>query len=107
MGFYLFADTCLSWAPPLFFTAMNEAGVSERIGLSSITIFFMGGILALWKMGSYDDSVKTANRLVVAVPSSAPMMAISEDHECEASASNKNEPDDIMETNPQPPLVEP
>lgn len=64
MGFYLFADTCLSWAPPLIFTAMNEAGMSERASLSNIIIFWVLGLVAYWKMGSYDDRVKAANRLV-------------------------------------------
>ena len=68
MGFYLFADTSLSWCPPLIFTAMNEAGMSERAGLASITVFFFLGLVAYWKMGRYEDCVKAANRLVQVDP---------------------------------------
>ena len=86
MGFYLFADQCVSWLPPLVFTAMNEAGVSERLGLSSIVIFFALGLLAYWKMGSYDDCMTKANRLVSMPP--VALMAITED-DCDASAAHQ------------------
>lgn len=100
MGFYLFADQSLSWLPPLVFTAINEAGLSERVGLASITVFFMLGLIAYWKMGSYDACVKTANRLVV--PPSAALMAISED-DCEPNVPEKivdDSPSDGQELDP-------
>jgi hypothetical protein len=64
MGVYLFADASLSWLPPLIFTSLNEAGFSERLGLSSVNTFFVLSLFAYWMMGSYEASVKTANRLV-------------------------------------------
>jgi len=66
MGSYLFADASLSWFPPLIFTLLNEAGFSERVGLASITFFFLASLIPYFKMGSYDECVKRANRLVVA-----------------------------------------
>jgi len=63
MGFYLFADISLSWLPPIIFTAINEAGLSERLGLSSTTIFYLLALIGYWKMGTYEDCLKAANRL--------------------------------------------
>ena len=60
MGFYLFSSQVLGWLPSLMFTAMNEAGVSQRVGLSMLIAFFLGGIVALWMMGPYDDAVRLA-----------------------------------------------
>ena len=64
MGFYLFSDTSLSWLPPLIFTSLNEAGLTQRVGLSSVAFFFVVGILMYLKMGSYEDAVKAGNRMV-------------------------------------------
>ena len=80
MGFYLFADISLSWLPPIIFTALNEAGLSERVGLASICVFFFLSLIGYWKMGSYEDCVKAANRLLV-VPPAEPLVVISEDSE--------------------------
>lgn len=80
MGFYLFADISLSWLPPIIFTALNEAGLSERVGLASICIFFLLSLIGYWKMGSYDDCVKAANRLLVVAPADS-LGAIREDTE--------------------------
>jgi len=95
MGFYLFADTCLSWAPPLIFTAMNEAGMSERAGLSCIVIFWTIALFAYWKMGTYDDRVKAANRLVV--PTAKGVAAIAKDPEAMAEIA----PIDTKNTEPE------
>lgn len=79
MGFYLFADIALSWLPPLVFTVLNEAGLSERISLSSICFFFLASLVPYWKMGQYEDCRKAANRLNV-VPADT-LGAITEDEE--------------------------
>ena len=60
MGFYLFSSQVLVWLPTLIFTAMNEAGVSQRVGVSMLIPFFLGGIVSLWMMGPYDDAVRLA-----------------------------------------------
>lgn len=101
MGFYIFADASLSWLPPLIFTGLNELGVSERVGLSIINIFFLLAIVAYCKIGSYDDSVKKANRL--SVPTSDPMVSIEEDEDISLSKTNNvvNEAKDESIT-PQP-----
>ena len=60
MGFYLFSSQVLSWLPTLIFTMMNEAEVNPRLSLGTMNVFFVGGILALWMMGSYEDVVLKA-----------------------------------------------
>jgi UMF1 family MFS transporter len=58
MGIYLFFGAILTWAPPLIYTALNEGGVSQQIGLASLNIFFVIGLFAYWMMGSYRDAVQ-------------------------------------------------
>eukprot|EP00554_Chaetoceros_debilis_P012169 CAMPEP_0194120384 /NCGR_PEP_ID=MMETSP0150-20130528/43291_1 /TAXON_ID=122233 /ORGANISM="Chaetoceros debilis, Strain MM31A-1" /LENGTH=492 /DNA_ID=CAMNT_0038812485 /DNA_START=15 /DNA_END=1493 /DNA_ORIENTATION=- len=60
MGFYLFSSQVLIWFPTLIFTAMNEAGVNQRAGLSILIAFFLGGIVSLWMMGPYEEAVSLA-----------------------------------------------
>ncbi|CAB9526856.1 Major facilitator superfamily [Seminavis robusta] len=87
MGFYLFADSGLSWLPPLIFTAMNEAGMSERLGVSvSTVIWYVLGIGAYFMMGSYDDLIQRANRLEA--PEKEHMAAISEHGDSPSKLSN-------------------
>ena len=83
MGFYLFADISLTWLPPILFTVINEAGMSERVGLASICIFFLLSLVGYWKMGSYEDCVKAANRLTVVAPADT----------LEASVDDEEDPD--------------
>jgi len=63
MGFYLFSTQILVWLPTLIFTAMNESGVDQRIGLSMLIIFNLGGFICLCLMGSYDKCVRLANSI--------------------------------------------
>ncbi len=58
MGIYLFFGSILTWAPPLIYTALNEADVSPQIGLSSLNIFFVVGLFAYWMMGNYRTAVQ-------------------------------------------------
>lgn len=58
MGIYLFFGAILTWAPPLIYTALNEADVSQQIGLSSLNIFFVVGLFAYWMMGNYRTAVQ-------------------------------------------------
>jgi len=62
MGFYLFADQLLSWLPPLVYTALNEAGISQRIGLATLNIYFLIALVAYFMMGNYRAAVETAGR---------------------------------------------
>ncbi|GFH58915.1 hypothetical protein CTEN210_15391 [Chaetoceros tenuissimus] len=57
MGFYLFTSQVLVWAPTLIFTALNEAGVSQRHAMLILNVFFVGGMIALCMMGNYDKAV--------------------------------------------------
>jgi MFS-type transporter involved in bile tolerance (Atg22 family) len=60
MGFYLFSSQVFSWLPTLIFTALNEAEVNPRLSLSTMNIFFLGGMLALHMMESYDEVIRIA-----------------------------------------------
>ena len=65
MGFYLFADHSLSFLPPLVYTWLNEANISPRIGMASLSIYFCIALVSCIKMGNYKDAVKIAGRLDV------------------------------------------
>lgn len=67
MGIYLFSGQILTWCPPLVFTALNEAGVSQRVGIGSLAIFFALGAIALFLIGSYDNAMEVAGRRQVVV----------------------------------------
>lgn len=53
MGFYLFSGQSLSWIPPLVFTAINESGVSQRVGVASLDGFFLLALVCYLCMGGY------------------------------------------------------
>mmetsp|Transcript_62987 Transcript_62987/g.186036 ORF Transcript_62987/g.186036 Transcript_62987/m.186036 type:complete len:537 (-) Transcript_62987:375-1985(-) len=61
MGLYLFFGQVLVWLPALIFTAMNEAGVSMRIGIGIIGIFFLLGMAGYFMVGDYKEAVRVAN----------------------------------------------
>jgi MFS family permease len=66
MGLYLFSGQVLTWVPPLVYTALNEAGVSPRVGIGTLSVYFAAGILALVSRGSYRDAVELAGRVRLA-----------------------------------------
>jgi MFS-type transporter involved in bile tolerance (Atg22 family) len=53
MGFYLFSGQSLTWIPPLVFTAVNESGVSQRVGVATLDGFFVIGFVCYLFMGGY------------------------------------------------------
>jgi len=53
MGVFLFSGQCLSWIPPLVFTAINESGVDQRIGLASLNGFFLLSMLCYFLTRGY------------------------------------------------------
>lgn len=61
MGMYIFCQQVLSWLPPLIFTILNELGVSMGIGLASLDIFFLLGLICLQSIGTYDHLMLTMN----------------------------------------------
>jgi MFS-type transporter involved in bile tolerance (Atg22 family) len=60
MGTYICACQFLSWLLPLVFSIMNEAGISMRIGLFSLTFYFMVSFCILFLVGDYDEAVAHA-----------------------------------------------
>lgn len=47
MGVFLFACQILAFLPPAVFSILNEAGLSMRLGLASLTIYFVVGLIGL------------------------------------------------------------
>ena len=62
MGIFLFAGQCLSWIPPLVYTAINESGVSQRVGIASLDTYFLLAMLCYCCMGSYAKAREEVNR---------------------------------------------
>lgn len=62
MGVYLFAGQVLTWLPPLVFTALNEAGVSQSIGIGSLSIYLFLGLVALCMIGDYSKAIAQTGR---------------------------------------------
>jgi MFS transporter, UMF1 family len=56
MGLFLFSGQCLTWIPPLIYTAINEAGVSQRVGLASLDLFFLVAIVCFLFTGGYSKA---------------------------------------------------
>lgn len=52
-----------AWVPSLVYTVLNEAGVSQRIGLSTLCLVFLGALLSYIMMGEYSEAVRVADRL--------------------------------------------
>lgn len=63
MGFFMFCGQVLTWVPSVVFTVLNEADVSQRIGLASLNVMLICSLIAYLKMGSYSDAIAVANRL--------------------------------------------
>jgi MFS-type transporter involved in bile tolerance (Atg22 family) len=57
MGLYLSAGQILTWLPPLLYTVLNEAGVSQRISLGTLAVYWSLAWVCLSFFGSYDDAL--------------------------------------------------
>eukprot|EP00550_Attheya_septentrionalis_P002669 CAMPEP_0198290240 /NCGR_PEP_ID=MMETSP1449-20131203/8187_1 /TAXON_ID=420275 /ORGANISM="Attheya septentrionalis, Strain CCMP2084" /LENGTH=548 /DNA_ID=CAMNT_0043988723 /DNA_START=9 /DNA_END=1655 /DNA_ORIENTATION=- len=71
MGTYLFAGQILTWLPPLIFTSLNEAGVSMRISVASLDVFFVCAFSILFLIDDYQsvvDLAKQTGRIPVGTP---------------------------------------
>jgi MFS transporter, UMF1 family len=68
MGLYLFSGQVLSWIPPLVFTAQNELGVSQSVGIGTLAIYFFLGLVALLSIGKYEDAIAQTGRWHVQNP---------------------------------------
>jgi MFS transporter, UMF1 family len=69
MGTYICAGQILSWMPSLVFSVMNEVGISMRIGLFSLTFYFIASFLVLFLVGDYDEAVAHAREFDHTKPS--------------------------------------
>ena len=69
MGLYLFAGQCLTWLPPLIFTGLNEAGLSQRVNIAILNVYIFLSIIAYLRMGKYQDALELAKSSKVEVRS--------------------------------------
>lgn len=69
MGLYLFSNQVLSWLPPLIFTSMNEAGLSQQLGLCSLGAFYFFSLCAYLMMGDFHTAVTLARGSPSILPS--------------------------------------
>ena len=85
MGVYLFAGQCVTWLPPLIFTGLNEAGLSQRVNIAILNIYFMISVLSYLRMGKYHDALALAkaNRIECSPP-------VNESHSSEAALESSN-----------------
>jgi len=88
MGFFLFSGQCLSWLPPLVYTAINEAGVSPRAGVASLAIFLLVALVCLLLMGSYERARTEVGRSKS--PSSTPVQKETLEYEALDSSRVEN-----------------
>ena len=59
MGLISFFAQIIGFLPVFIFTALNEAGVSMRWGLSTISFFLLASFLCTLGCGSYEDAIKS------------------------------------------------
>ena len=59
MGLISFFGQIIGWVPVFIFTALNEAGVSMRWGVSLISFFLFTSFLCTLGCGSYEDAIKS------------------------------------------------
>uniref|UniRef100_A0A7S1YC20 Major facilitator superfamily (MFS) profile domain-containing protein n=1 Tax=Grammatophora oceanica TaxID=210454 RepID=A0A7S1YC20_9STRA len=62
MGVFMFATQCLSWLPPLVFTAMNESGIHQRVSMGTVATYFVMAIVAFCMIGSYEEALRQVGR---------------------------------------------
>jgi len=61
-GLYSYSNHILSWAPPLIFTVLNEAGVSMSYGLISLITFFVISLILLHLMVPWNEVLEVARK---------------------------------------------
>ena len=71
MGMYLLCGQLLAWLPPLLFTMLNEMGVDMAWGMSSLNLFFAGGLAFLFVMGDYQHAVAAVQHVPLATAAAA------------------------------------
>jgi len=71
MGMYLLCGQLLAWLPPLLFTMLNEMGVDMAWGMSSLNLFFGGGLVFLFAMGDYQHAVAAVHHVPLTTAAAA------------------------------------
>ena len=58
MGLFIFFRNVMVFIPPMLFTILNELGIPMWVGLSSLTMFSIVGLIGLTTMENYEDARK-------------------------------------------------
>ena len=56
MALFLFAGQILTWIPPLIFTVQNESGISQRVGVATLNIYFVLALVFYYLVGGYSKA---------------------------------------------------
>lgn len=68
MGTFICAGQILSWMPSLVFSVLNEAGMSMRLGLFSLTFYFTASFFILFLVGDYWEAIAHAREFDTTKP---------------------------------------
>mmetsp|Transcript_18090 Transcript_18090/g.51439 ORF Transcript_18090/g.51439 Transcript_18090/m.51439 type:complete len:552 (+) Transcript_18090:235-1890(+) len=88
MSFFLFSGQVFSWVPPLIFTAMNEAGISQQISLGGLAVYFCFSLGAYIVAGDYETARKEVDRDSAFGSSSTPNTATNNGNNPAAAVKN-------------------
>jgi len=61
-GFYVYCTQILGWLPPLVFTALLEANVSQTFGVVATTVFFLIAIDILCLAAPWEEILVESGR---------------------------------------------
>lgn len=75
MGVYVLCGQILSWLPPLTFTILNEQGISQRVGVGHLAIYFALSVCSYLLVGDFG----TAKRRSTVYYESKLKLSITED----------------------------
>lgn len=57
-GFFVYCTQILSWLPPLIFSVLVEAGVSQSWGVVAVACFGIGAVVVISMFPSWEDVLK-------------------------------------------------
>jgi UMF1 family MFS transporter len=90
MGLFLFAGQAFTWLPPLIYTSLNEAGISPRVGIAMMDVFFVLGIVCYVMMGSYSQALVAVGHAAATPQQDVAAAKESEDKECRSKETKES-----------------
>lgn len=61
-GFFAYCNVILGWAPPLLFTGLVEADVSQTVCIMSVALFILTGVILLQQAAPWDEFAITTTK---------------------------------------------